>query len=77
MNIEGMTPSQIPISMDHTGPVWSCAMTSYHLTLFSGSNDTSVKIWEAVTQQVIATLNYHSACVNGLVVTDKLLISGL
>ena len=62
----------------HTGPVWSCAMTSDNKTIFSGAEDGGVKVWTADTQELICDLEGHVKCVNGLVVTndDKYLISG-
>ena len=62
----------------HAGAVWACAITSDNLTVFSGSEDNTVKIWDATTQELKCTFSDHTKCVNGLVVTndDQFLISG-
>ena len=50
----------------HSGAIWSCAITSDNLTIFSGSDDTTVKIWETGTQTCIGTLTDHTKCVSCL-----------
>lgn len=62
----------------HTGPVWSVQATSDNRIIFSGSEDTTIIVWDAQTQQSIGVLKGHEKTVNALEVTcdDKILISG-
>ena len=61
----------------HTGYVWGCTMTSDNKVLFSGSDDTIIKIWDPSTLQCTGELHGHTDCAYFLLMTsdDALLIS--
>ena len=62
----------------HTGGVWACAMTSDNKVIFSGSEDKTLKMWDADTQECLHTFEGHTNTVNGLEVVcdDKYIVSG-
>ena len=62
----------------HTGACWACAMTSDNSTLFSGSDDKLIKVWDCKTTQFKYDLIGQDDCIYCLELTkdDKLLLSG-
>ena len=74
----GWNPFSNQVFSGHAGPVWSCSMTSDNQIIFSGSEDKTVKVWDANTQELLHTFTDHGATVNALdvVCDDKYLVSG-
>ena len=77
-NFKNWGPSAHAQFCGHTDSVWSCAMTSDNKTLFSGSTDTTIKIWKAENSKMIGELLGHSGIVEALEIIqdDQKLISG-
>ena len=64
--------------LGHEGAVWSTISTSDNRTIFSGSEDKNILVWDAITGLPSATLRGHTSTVNALELADseRLLISG-
>ena len=62
----------------HTGNIWCCAITSDSTFIFSGSDDTLIKIWSIPSSAFSGDLDGHTAMVCALAISsdDKSLISG-
>jgi len=60
----------------HDGPVWTLSVGNEHL--FSGSSDTTVKVWDLNTLRVKHTLRGHTSIVHCVVAfnKDKTVVSG-
>ena len=71
-------PSSNKVFRGHSGPVWSCAITSDNKIVFSGSEDKTLKMWDAETQECLHTFEGHINTVNGLelIYDNKYLVSG-
>ena len=71
-------PFSNKIFSGHSGPVWACAMTSDNKVIFSGSEDKTLKMWDAETQECLHTFEGHANTINGLdvVCDDKYVVSG-
>ena len=58
----------------HTGGVW--CLTLYGNKLFSGSNDRTIRVWDADTHKHLATLEGHTGGVTCLTLYGNKLFSG-
>lgn len=76
--LRSFDPFENKVFRGHSGAVWACAMTSDNKTIFSGSEDKTVCVWDASTQELLHTFEGHTGTVNGLSIVndDKYLVSG-
>jgi hypothetical protein len=65
-------------SYSHDGLIYSLVFNNDGRTLFSGSADKTIKVWNIATGQLQSTLKYHTDSVLSLAITssDNFLISG-
>jgi WD40 repeat protein len=64
------------INKNHSGPIWIFAILP-NSNLVSASWDSSIKIWDSITFELIATLNDHSNGIYGLgILPNSNIISG-
>src|SRR5574343_238706 len=59
------------VAIGHLGSVWSCTITSDNSTIFSGSDDKTVKIWDFRTRQCLHSFTSHTSTVNSLLLTNQ------
>lgn len=67
----GCAPRCLQILRDHESVVTTLAVAEGTQRIISGSEDKSVRIWDAITGQQILVMNGHSDCVYGVAVSEK------
>jgi WD40 repeat protein len=76
--LDGITGSQVAVLSGHTRPVRSLSFSSDGALLVSGSNDTTLKLWDIQTGGVVKTFYGHTHLVYSISISSNctMIVSG-